>query len=450
MSTGKEGIGPGPESRWRFRHLHARRKTAGPVTVRHVTPSGNDIRVIPVACGMPLVAEPFATAGSAALTCLLPLGTACFPEAEDGAAALLAELVLRGVEGLDARQHSDALDRLGVQRSVTVGTYHLHLSATMLGSRLEEALPLITAMITRPALPASALDAARSLCLQSLAGLDDEPQERVMVRLRERHLPAPINRHSYGRREVLEQLPIDALVRAWKSRCVPRGAIFAVAGRCDPDRVAAALNEQLEGWTGAWTEPAAADHGDGGIEHLAEETAQTHMGIAWNAPIEGAPGSMTERLATRILGGGSSSRLFTEVRERRGLCYSVGAGYTSSLRRAMVTIYAGSTPQRAQQTLDVILEQVEQMRTGVTDAEFARAVTGFKSRLVMQGESTAARAASIAADQFRLGRPRSLGEIAAEVDAVTLDQLNAWLRERPAPPPTLVSLGPAPLAVPTA
>jgi predicted Zn-dependent peptidase len=93
----------------------------------------------------------------------------------------------------------------------------------------------------------------------------------------------------------------------------------------------------------------------------------------------------------------------------------------------MVALYAGSTPERAQETLDTMLAELERFEHGIDQGEFRRTVIGMKSRLVMQGESTAARAAALGSDWYRLGRCRSLGELSAEVDAVTLDSLNGWI-----------------------
>jgi predicted Zn-dependent peptidase len=93
----------------------------------------------------------------------------------------------------------------------------------------------------------------------------------------------------------------------------------------------------------------------------------------------------------------------------------------------MIAVYAGSTPERAQETFDTIRAELEHFEHGVHADEFRRAVVGLKSRLIMQGESTGARAAALASDWYRLGRCRSLGELSAEVDAVTLDGLNSWI-----------------------
>ncbi|MFO0872389.1 MAG: pitrilysin family protein [Phycisphaerales bacterium] len=399
------------------------------------------ISTITLSNGMPLLVERIPGMRSVAMSWLLPLGSACFTDAEDGCAALLAELMLRGAGGLGSREHSDALDRLGVQRSTNVLTHHVQLGATLLGSRLDEALPLLASMVTAPALPADALDAAKSLAIQSLDGLDDDPQELVMIRLKEAHLAAPFNRHGYGRREAIDAATIESLRSAWTLRARPRGSILAFAGDVEAERVGARLESLLARWTGEAPVPVETAPPRRGTVHIDEETSQSHIALAWTSPPETDPRSMRERLLVRVLGAGSSSRLFSEVREKRGLCYSVFASYSSGRDVGMTSVYAGSTPQRAQQTLDVALAEIERVREGVAPAEFQRAVVGLKSRLVMQGESTGARAASLAGDQFRLGRARTLDEIAGEIDTISHADLQAYAQGRTFAPYTLVWVG---------
>ncbi|MHC4079800.1 MAG: M16 family metallopeptidase [Planctomycetota bacterium] len=399
-------------------------------------------------CGAALVVEPIPSVASVALNWLLPIGAATDPPDGDGLAAMLGELVFRGAGGLDSRGHSDALDRLGVQRSSQVLTHHLRLSATLVGDRLHGALPLLADMVTRPALPADAVDAVRSLCLQSLDGLDDEPQQLVMLRLRERHLPPPFHRHGYGDRSVLQGCAIEALRGSWAARCRPGGSILAAAGAVDPDALAGQLNEVLTDWSGTTTTPAEWGAPPRGHTHTAQDSAQMHIGVAYDAPPESDPKSMHERLAVGVLSGGTSARLFTEVRQKRSLCYSVGASYGAGRDYGVVTLYAGTTPQRAQETLDVCLAEIERIREGVTDSEFDRAVIGLKSHLIMQGESTSARAAAIGSDYFRLGRARTLDDVAREIDAITPDAINAYLGSRQFGDLTMASVGPVELAAP--
>jgi predicted Zn-dependent peptidase len=405
----------------------------------------SQIVTITLECGLTLVVEEIAGVRSVAMTWVLPAGAATDPAEQDGQAALLSELILRGAGGLSSREHSDALDRLGVNRGTDVSAHHMRIEGTMLGDRVEEALPLIASMITAPELPPEHLEAVRSLCLQSLEGLDDDPQHLAMLRLRERHLPPPFNRHGHGEPDALQRATIDELREAWRSRFKPRGSILGVAGAVNPHRLATQLNRLLKDWRGETFEPKPLSEPQRGYLPIMQQTAQVHIGLAWDAPDEADPTSMIERLGVNVLSGSTSGRLFTEVRQKRSLCYSVGASYRAGRDTGMISLYAGTTPERAQQTLDVCAEQIDLMRAGVTEDEFRRAVIGLKSAQVMQGESTPARAAALVYDQFRLGRARSLEEIAAEVDAITIERLNEHLAWREIGPFTTVSIGPSAL-----
>lgn len=387
------------------------------------------ISVRTLACGMPLLVERMSGVRTAAISWLIPVGNAADPEGEagDGWSSMLAELAQRGAGGRSSREFSDALDRAGVQRSVTPAVVHTVISATTIASRIDEALPLLADLALRPHLPAESLDAVRSLAVQSLESLQDDPQHRVGLRLREIHLPPPFDRTGYGNRTAYERATHDALLEHWNARARPVGSILAIAGDVDADALASKLDRLLAGWSGEAREVVAAGERRGGMRHEDDESNQTHLAIGLDAPSEKEFESLLCRLATNILGGESSSRLFIEVREKRGLCYSVNAGYAGGRDRGMVAVYAGSTPERAQETLDTIMHELERFEHGVAEGEFRRSVTGLKSRLVMQGESTSARAAALASDWYRLGRCRSLDELAAEVDAVTLDRLNAWI-----------------------
>ncbi len=389
--------------------------------------------------------ERVAGVASVALNWLLPLGYSTDPADRDGLAPLLSELIFRGAGSLDSRQHSDALDRLGVQRYSDVATHHLHLRMTLLGSHLADAIPLATDMLRAPALAEQSLAPVRSLCLQSLESLDDDPQHLVSLHLRQRHHPPPFNRNGYGERQVLQHATIEELREAWATRCVPHGTIFAFAGDVDHHAVHAQLDAQLNGWTGEHAEPTANAPAQRGTMHIAQETAQVHIALAYDAPAEPHDDSMLERLATRVLSGSTSGRLFTEVRQKRSLCYSVGASYRAGRDRGHVSLYAGTTPERAQQTLDVCRDEIERMREGAQPDEFHRAVTGLKSQLVMSGESTSARAGAVGYDYFRLGRARTLAEVTSAVDSISLDQLNAYLARREFGDFTIASIGPVEL-----
>ncbi len=408
-----------------------------------------DIRTYPLQCGATLLVEPNPTVRSAGLTWLIPMGNAYDATDRIGISALLSDWVWRGAGELNTKEYSDALDRLGVQRSSGLETYHFRLSATLIGQRLKEALPPLVSLIRQPILGDDTFESVRDLCLQSLASLNDDPQSRAMIDLKDKSFPEPFNRSTFGDSEGLTTTTPTEARAHWNTHAIAAGSIIAVSGDVDGDAVVNQLNELLGDWAGEIADPSHAGPTDGGYFPTTEEASQCHIGIAYPAPREQDKCSMAQRIATQVLGGGVSSRLFTEVRERRSLCYSVYATYAAGRDRGVVMAYAGTTPERAQETLDVMLAEMNKMSDGVDADEFRRAVVGMKSRLVMHGESTSARASAIARELYLLGKPRTLQETADEVDAVTLDEVNAYLANANAGPFTIVTLGPDALTIPT-
>ena len=136
-----------------------------------------------------------------------------------------------------------------------------------------------------------------------------------------------------------------------------------------------------------------------------------------------------------------SSRLFTTVREERGLCYTVYAHHHSLYDAARVFCYAGTTQERAQETLDVMLTELARLIDGVNEAELSRLKARTKSALIMQQESSLSRCGSLVGDWYHLGRLRTMDELHAKIDALSCAEINQYLREHPAGEFTVVTLG---------
>jgi predicted Zn-dependent peptidase len=184
---------------------------------------------------------------------------------------------------------------------------------------------------------------------------------------------------------------------------------------------------------------------ENGVTHIAKDSAQTHIGLAHEAAGLDDPGYYAARVAQMVLSGGMASRLFTEVREKRGLVYHVSARYHAIRHKAGLFTYAGTEPGKAQETFDVTVAELRRLAQGIEPEEIDRAHVQARSSLVMQGESTAARAASMASDYRHLGRPRSLEEISEAIEAVTLDEVMDYLRAFPAEGFTILTIGPEPI-----
>jgi predicted Zn-dependent peptidase len=415
-----------------------------------------------LACGTPLLLEQMSGVRSAGITWLLPAGSAADPEHRQGIGTLWSELMLRGAGDLSSRQQADAFDTLGVSRSADLSTLHMRVSATLLGARILEALPLIVDMVRRPRLEEEAIEASRDLALQSLDGLKDDPQERAVLTLRERHNPIPLNRSGLGTVEGLEAITQDDLAGWWSERARPRGpnnhggSIIAIAGDLEsaggPDLITKRLDALLHGWAGeAASITPSPSPTRGTYHHLPDKSSQVQIVLMHDAPPEPTPESKLERFVASTLSGGMAARLFTEVREKRGLCYSVSESYAADRDYGRCLAYVGTTPERAQESLDVLMGELRRVSTPagkVTPDEFQRAMVGIRSSLIFSGESTGARASGLAGDMHRLGRGRTLDEIEAQYAAITVDQVNDYLTRREMGPVTIVTLGPAELRPP--
>jgi predicted Zn-dependent peptidase len=286
------------------------------------------------------------------------------------------------------------------------------------------------------------------LALQALAGLDDEPRQKLLIKLREWHLPSPYGRNSMGQEDHLEKLTLELSRADHARRYHARGSILALAGNVDFKRLRDEVARRFGDWDGDVESDVEVLPPPGNFHHEHQKSEQTHIGIAWPSIPETDEDYYTLRLAIEVLSGGMSGRLFTEVREKRGLCYSVWAGYSALKGQGSVLGYAGTSNERAQATLDCFVAELHRLSEGVTVAELDRAKTGLKASTIMQGESTSARAGAIAHDYFIRGRIRTLEEIKDAIDGVSLDRVNSYLKWHKPGPFTIVTVGPKELKLP--
>ena len=396
--------------------------------------------------GLIMLVEPVAGVRSVGLSFLLPAG--CCRESSDqqGVAGLLSEMMYRGAGGLTSREHSESLDILGVERYTDAQTYQMRIGATLLGDQLDAALPLLMNMGIRPTLADEAFEVAREIGLQMHEALEDDPHQKVILETKRRHTPQPFGRSALGVKELLrDKITVDDVRSFFAKQCVPGGSILSFAGNVDFEHLKEAVGRIIEGWEGGTKEPTADPKPERGYHHITMDQAQTHIALAYDTVGDSHPDRMVQNVAIGILSGGMSGRLFTEVREKRGLCYSVYASYAAFRDMGTIYAYAGTTPERAAETLSVINQEIGRLAEGVNEDEFQRSVIGLKSRLVMQGESTSARASAIARDQLIVGRPETLDELQAEIESVTLDRVNRFVAEHLAADMTTVTIGPQPL-----
>jgi predicted Zn-dependent peptidase len=391
--------------------------------------------------GLVLVAEPMAWLQSAAFTFLLPAGAVYDPSSRSGLSTFACEMSLRGAGSRDSRQLVLDLDNLGVERSESVSTAHVGYSGATLAENLPAALGIFADVIRRPHLPADQLEAGRQVVLQDLRAVEDEPSDKVMIELRQLHYPNPWGRSCQGEWGAIEATTIDDIQSFFDRHFRPNGTILGVAGRIDWESLKELVGELFGDWEPGETPTIVEGEALGGYRHFPYESSQMQIGIAYPSVPYRHPGYFPAWGAVGALSGGMSSRLFTEVRERRGLCYSVYASYHTFRDRGAVLCYAGSSTERAQETLDVTLGELVRLAKGIEESELDRMKARIKNALIMQQESSSARSSSVARDWYHLGRARTLDEIGGLVDALSSQSINAYLAEHPPKDFTIVTVG---------
>lgn len=388
-------------------------------------------------------------AGSTALTAIVPCGAAGDPAGAEGAAAVAAEWLMRGAGGRDSRQLSGALDTLGAQHNLSAGHRFLRFSSLQLNRNLPGVLDIAADIILRPALRDEHFAACRDLAIQDIASLEDEPARRADLLLRERFFPWPLGRMTLGTPASLSAMAAPAVSEHIRSRLVPAGSVIGIAGNIDVDNIAGRLAALLGGWTGDEPCCPAPAPPPGGVLHCRKETAQQQIAVAHPAPLlKDTKRYYPARVFEAILSHGMGSRLFVEVREKRGLAYHVSSGYGAIPEAAGMFTTAASRPDTAAETLAVITDALSATGEAITEDELARAKVQIRSALVMQGQSPAGRASALVADWVHLGRVRTPAEISEHIRTVEKDDIVAYRAAFPFRDPVMVTVGPNELPLP--
>lgn len=379
---------------------------------------------------------------SAAFEFLIPAGAAVTPDGCCGAPAIIEDWIFRGAGKNSSRELSNLMDGMGLHRGSNVDSRHLTLATAMQAENLSKVIEIYADIILRPALDAQQFEYSKQLAIQGLMSLDDDPRHRIKLLLREHFYPDPLGRNTVGKQEDLQNLT-DAKCRQIVADNFKIGdCILAAAGKLNFKKLCEQTEELFGSRQSKTTKETIQKRQPLGYHHYPYEGAQVHIGIMTDSVPQTNPQYYDARVAVAVLSGGMSSRLFTEVREKRGLCYAVGANYHSVKELAGIGCYAGTTPDKAQQTYDVIIEEFKKLADGIAEDELQRAKTGLQSSLIMQSESTISRSSAAATDLYMLGKVRSLDEIKQSIEKVTSKSVIDYLKKNPFDKFCSVTIGP--------
>lgn len=314
-----------------------------------------------------------------------------------------------------------------------------------MASVLETTFEVAVAMVREPHFPEEELEEVRQSALLELAAIEDDPAQKCFVELKRSRFSDPFGRSSLGRVEGIESVTHTDCVEFHHRHAKPQGAVLSIAGRFDWEDFLKLVERTLGSWSGDaqseldQVEPQVAS------VHIPHESQQTHIALAYDSVPYQHPEYYRGRGIVGILSDGMSSRLFTEVREKRGLVYAISASSHSLKNCGSVLCYAGTTSARAQETLDVTIETIRSISSGIELGELSRLKSRARTSLVMEQESSVSRSSQLAYDWITLGRTTTRQEVLEEIEQLTSEKLIEHFSKYPPKRWTLVTIGPEPL-----
>ena len=384
--------------------------------------------------GLNVVTEAVPSFRSVTLGLWVRTGSRDETPAQAGVSHFLEHLLFKGTGRYSAIEISEYFDGLGAATNAATSKETTHLFSRFLDEHTEAALDLLAEMFLKPTFPD--IDSERQVVIEEIAMYEDEPSDRVHDVLADAIFGEhPLGRRVLGTAEVIGSIPIPDISAYHEARYRGSNIVVSAAGSLEHDRIVELVQQHLQPGEGEVVAP----DGDGAAHEprlcfYPKETEQYH--ICFGAP--GIPRDDDRRFALGVMdtifGGSTSSRLFREVREKRGLAYSVGSYSEQYVDRGTVAMYVGTREDNVGEACEIIGRELESLRRdGATEAELERAKEGVKGRMVLALESTPARMARNARSAL-FGLPLlSIDELIERTDAVTLDDVHELANELYAP-----------------
>jgi predicted Zn-dependent peptidase len=322
---------------------------------------------------------------------------------------------------------------MGAEINAGTGKETTSVYSRFLDQHLERAFDVMSDMVLRPAYPD--IDSERQVVIEEIAMYEDEPSDKVHDVLAQAVFgDHPLGRPVIGRAEVIAAVPVPEIASYHDERYAPSNLVISGAGNIEHDKLVEMVRSACEAGIPSATgdrrlEPAPA-RAEPRMCFFQKQTEQFHVTLG--AP--GIPRADDRRFALRIidtiLGGSTSSRLFQEVREKRGLAYSVYSYSSQYLDSGQIGMYVGTRPDNVPQAMEVIAGELRKLREdGVTPEELERAKENVKGRTVLSMESMLARMNRLGSSVLTGIPLLSLDEVLARTDAVTADDVAALVTE---------------------
>ncbi|MFP3906898.1 MAG: M16 family metallopeptidase [Acidimicrobiales bacterium] len=406
---------------------------------------GEGIERTVLSSGIRVVTEAMPEARSVTTGFWVAVGSRDEPAELSGASHFLEHLLFKGTEHRTARQIAEAVDAVGGEMNAFTAKEHTAYYTRLPADALDAGLELLSDVVTAPAFRPNEVEAERQVILEELLMDEDDPDDLVHTLLFQAMYPGhPLGWETVGTRDTIEAMGRDDIAGFFAHHYHPVNLVVAAAGQLDHDRVVAGVQTCFDGRTGgqrpprhAPTEPARS------LAVQRRDTEQAHVALGWRAVSFDDPDRYPLAVLNQVLGGGMASRLFQEVREERGLAYSVGSGTSLFADSGALVVYVGTALGRSTEALTVIDGVVADLvADGITTRELEVAKGFISGSMVLGLEDSGSRMGRLGSSETVRGFVISVDDHLDRIAAVTLDDVQRIAAQVLGGPRTLAAVGP--------
>ncbi|HNW94199.1 MAG TPA: pitrilysin family protein, partial [bacterium] len=365
-----------------------------------------------------------------------------------GMAHFLEHLLFKGTTTRSARAISEAIDGVGGNLNAFTAKEYTAITCHVLSQHLGLAFDVLGDMFARSVMPAAEIERERGVILEEIRMYEDTPDDLVHDVLGEAAWNQPaLGRPILGTAATLAKIGRAEALAFYRRAYQPRNLVISVAGAFDPDAVMRLVAAQVRPPRAAAALPPvcrAAAQFRPRRRIVEKKVEQIHLCLGWRGLAWADRRKPALQVLTTALGGGMSSRLFQEVREKRGLAYAVYSYLSAYRGEGALVCYAGTGPDNLDRVTACLLAETGKLVTKCLPAkELARVKEQMKGHLVLGLEGTGARMQFNAVHHYYHGRVATLVEVLAKIDAVTAAEVQAMARQVFAEPPAVAAIGPA-------
>jgi predicted Zn-dependent peptidase len=403
----------------------------------------NTVRITTLPNGLRVATDRMDSVETVSLGVWAGVGTRHETKEHNGVAHLLEHMAFKGTQRRSARQIAEEIESVGGLLNAYTGREQTAYYAKMLAPDMPLAIDVLSDILQNSVYDPAELERERAVVLQEIGQAEDTPDDIIFDHFQERAFPdQPMGWPTLGRAEIIGSLPREVVAGYLESRYRPERMIVAAAGNIEHDRLVDLVAKSLDRLpSGAAPATATADY-RGGEYREDRDLEQVNVVLGFDGVSHHDPDYYAAAVLSQLLGGGMSSRLFQEVREKRGLVYSIHTFSSSYSDSGLFGVYAGTGEKEAAEMMPVICDEVLKVADTLEEVEVTRSAAQLKAGTLMSREGTSSRCEQLATQLLLYGRPIPPEEVVARIEAVGMGDVARVARRIFASAPTLASLGP--------